>query len=51
MAGRDVRAVLAGNCGSNAYQTLNAAGIEVIVGVSGKARERGEAWRSRSSKR
>lgn len=39
MAERDVKAVLTGNCGPNAYQTLNAAGIEVIVGVSGRIRD------------
>ncbi|MCF7854649.1 MAG: 4Fe-4S binding protein [Candidatus Pacebacteria bacterium] len=39
MAERDVKAVLTGNCGPNAYQTLEAAGIEVVVGVSGTVRD------------
>ncbi len=39
MADYDVKAVLTGNCGPNAFQTLSAAGIEVIVGVSGRIRD------------
>ena len=37
MAGKGVQFVLTGNCGPNAYQTLSAAGIEVIIGCSGAA--------------
>ncbi len=37
MAGKGVQFVLTGNCGPNAYQTLSAAGIEVIIGCSGTA--------------
>ena len=39
MADKDVRFVLTGNCGPNAYQTLSAAGIQIIVGCSGPVRE------------
>jgi predicted Fe-Mo cluster-binding NifX family protein/NAD-dependent dihydropyrimidine dehydrogenase PreA subunit len=35
MAERGVQAVLTGNCGPNAFQTFGAAGIQVVVGVSG----------------
>jgi len=44
MAQRDVKAVLTGNCGPNAFQTLSAAGIEVVNGVSGIAREAVERY-------
>lgn len=46
MADRDVKAVLTGNCGPNAFQTLGAAGIEVIVGVSGVVRQAIEQFKS-----
>jgi predicted Fe-Mo cluster-binding NifX family protein len=39
MAEHDVKVVLTGNCGPNAHQTLSAADIEVVVGVSGTVRE------------
>ncbi len=35
VADRGAGAVLTGNCGPNAFRTLQAAGIEVIVGLSG----------------
>ena len=39
MADRGVQVILTGNIGPNAFQTLSAAGIQVIAGVSGTVRE------------
>lgn len=39
MAEKGVQCVLTGNCGPNAYQTLSAVGIQVIVGCSGVVRD------------
>ena len=36
IADKGVEAVLTGNCGPNAYRVLDAAGVKVITGVSGK---------------
>jgi len=46
VADRDVEAVLTGNCGPNAFRALEAAGIEVIVGVSGTVRAAVEQYKS-----
>ena len=35
MAQKAIKAVLTGNCGPNAHQTLSAAGIDVVVGCEG----------------
>ncbi len=46
VASKDVKAVLTGNCGPNAYQTLEAAGIQVITGVSGTVRDAIEGYKA-----
>ena len=39
VAEKGAQAVLTGSCGPNAFQTLQAAGIDVIVGISGTVKE------------
>lgn len=39
VAHRGAKAVLTGSCGPNAFQTLNAAGIEMFMGCSGTVSE------------
>jgi predicted Fe-Mo cluster-binding NifX family protein len=36
---KEVQAVIAGNVGPKAYQTLSAAGVEITVGASGTVRD------------
>jgi len=46
IAGKEIQAVLTGNCGPNAYQVLSSAGIQIITGVSGRVREAIEGYKS-----
>jgi len=46
IASKGVEVVLTGNCGPNAYQTLSAAGIQVITGVAGRIRDAIEAYKA-----
>ena len=46
IASKGAEVVLTGNCGPNAYQTLSAAGLQVITGVAGRIRDAIEAYRT-----
>lgn len=46
IAGKEVEAVITGNCGPNAYQVLSAAGIKVITGASGKVQDAVEGYKA-----
>jgi predicted Fe-Mo cluster-binding NifX family protein len=46
IASKGAEVVLTGNCGPNAYQTLSAAGLQVITGVAGRIRDAIEAYKA-----
>ena len=46
VASKGVKAVLTGNCGPNAVQTLSAAGVELFVGQSGRVKDAVEKYKS-----
>jgi predicted Fe-Mo cluster-binding NifX family protein len=46
IANKGVKTVLTGSCGPNAFQTLQAAGVEVIVGVTGTVEQAVQQYKS-----
>jgi len=45
VASKQIKAVLTGNVGPNAFQTLQAAGIDIFTGASGTVRETIEKYK------
>ena len=50
VANKGVKALLTGSCGPNAFQTLQAAGVEVIVGISGTVQEAATLYKEKNLK-
>jgi predicted Fe-Mo cluster-binding NifX family protein len=46
IAGRDVKFLLTGNCGPNAFNVFGAAGVQIIVGVTGTVLQAVEQFKS-----
>ena len=50
VADNDVKVVITGNCGPNAFRTLEAAGIQIVIGAAGTVREAVEEYKAGKSK-
>ena len=50
ISGKQVKVVLTGNVGPNAFATLKAAGLEIITGVSGNIKEAIEKYKNNAFK-
>lgn len=46
IANKEANVLLTGSCGPNAFRTLHAAGVEVIVGVTGTVQEAAQKYKS-----
>jgi len=51
VADLNVKAILTGNIGPNAFETLNAAGIEILTGIEGTVNDAIEDYKGRETKK